>query len=94
VLDIDEATQRWALQFGLTVVAREPGRALLRADAEDYCLELVEDRAADHDHTAWELAADCTPDEAAAEMIEMSLDPVWKSRRCSMLSLSTGVVPV
>ena len=52
VLDIDEATQRWALQFGLTVVAREPGRALLRADAEDYCLELVEDRAADHDHTA------------------------------------------
>jgi len=68
VLDIDEATQRWALQFGLTVVAREPGRALLRADAEDYCLELVEDRAADHDHTAWELAADCTPDEAAAHL--------------------------
>lgn len=68
VLDLDEATARWSVQFGLEVVAREPGRALLRADCEDYCLELVPDARPDHDHTGWELAADCTIEEAAAHL--------------------------
>ena len=44
VLDIDEAAARWSIQFGLTIVAKERGRALLACDSEDYCLELVEDR--------------------------------------------------
>ena len=68
VLDLDEATARWSVQFGLEVVAREPGRSLLRADSEDYCLELVQDATPDHDHSAWELAADCSLDEAAAHL--------------------------
>jgi catechol 2,3-dioxygenase-like lactoylglutathione lyase family enzyme len=68
VLDLDEATARWSVQFGLEVVAKEPGRSLLRCDAEDYCLELVQDAEADHDHSAWELAADCSLDEAAAQL--------------------------
>ena len=68
VLDLDEATARWSVQFGLEVVAKEPGRSLLRCDSEDYCLELVEDAEADHDHSAWELAADCSLDEAAAHL--------------------------
>ena len=42
--------------------------ALLRADSEDYCLELVQDATPDHDHSAWELAADCSLDEAAAHL--------------------------
>jgi len=68
VLDLDEATARWSVQFGLEVVAKEPGRSLLRCDAEDYCLELVQDAEADHDHSAWELAPDCSLDEAAAHL--------------------------
>ena len=68
VLDLDEATARWSVQFGLEVVAKEPGRSLLRTDSEDYCLELVQDAEADHDHSAWELAADCSLDEAAAHL--------------------------
>ena len=68
VLDLDEATARWSVQFGLEVVAREPGRSLLRADSEDYCLELVQDATPDHDHSAWELAADCSLDDAAAHL--------------------------
>lgn len=68
VLDLDEATARWSVQFGLEVVAKEPGRSLLRCDSEDYCLELVQDAEADHDHSAWELAADCSLDEAAAHL--------------------------
>ncbi len=68
VLDLDEAAARWSVQFGLEVVAKEPGRALLRADAEDYCLELVQDTQADHDHSAWELADDCSLDEAAKHL--------------------------
>ncbi len=66
VLDLDEAAARWAIQFGLTIVAKESGRALLACDSEDYCLELVEDREPDHDHTGWELAADCSLADAAA----------------------------
>ncbi len=66
VLDLDEAAARWAIQFGLTIVAKESGRALLACDSEDYCLELVEDREPDHDHTGWELAADCSLYDAAA----------------------------
>ncbi|MEI7438490.1 MAG: hypothetical protein WCK20_02335, partial [Thermoleophilia bacterium] len=68
VLDVDEAAARWSIQFGLTVVAKERGRALLACDSEDYCLELVEDREADHDHTGWELAADCSLETAAAHL--------------------------
>jgi len=68
VLDLDEATARWSVQFGLEVVAKEPGRALLRCDSEDYCLELVQDAEADHDHSAWELAEDCSLDEAAKHL--------------------------
>ena len=68
VLNLDEATARWSVQFGLEVVAKEPGRSLLRADSEDYCLELVQDAEADHDHSAWELAADCSIEEAAKHL--------------------------
>jgi catechol 2,3-dioxygenase-like lactoylglutathione lyase family enzyme len=68
VLDLDEATARWSVQFGLEVVAKEPGRSLLRCDSEDYCLELVQDAEADHDHSAWELAEDCSLDEAAKHL--------------------------
>ncbi|MGI9186222.1 MAG: VOC family protein [Gaiellales bacterium] len=68
VLDVDEATARWSVQFGLEVVAKEPGRSLLRADSEDYCLELVQDAEPDHDHSAWELAADCSLEDAAKHL--------------------------
>lgn len=68
VLDVDEASVRWSVQFGLEIVARDGDRALLRADSEDYCLELVQDAVPDQDHTGWELAPDCPLDEAAAHL--------------------------
>lgn len=74
VLDVDEASNRWSVQFGLEIVARDDDRALLRADSEDYCLELVRDAAPDHDHTGWELTPDCPLEEAAAHLDACGID--------------------
>ena len=72
VLDVDEAAARWSIQFGLTIVAKERGRALLACDSEDYCLELVEDREADHDHI-WMPAACTTTAKPMARCVSSTL---------------------
>ena len=43
VADLDEASPRWAIQFGLVERRREDGRAFLACNDEPYCLELRED---------------------------------------------------
>lgn len=68
VADLDEASTRWQLQFGLVERSREAGRALLACNDERYCLELVEGASPGHDHTAFELAADCPLAEARAHL--------------------------
>ena len=55
VADLEEATRRWAIQFGLSVRPGEPGRALLSCDDEPFSVELVEGGPPGHDHTAYEL---------------------------------------
>ena len=60
VADIDEATARWAIQFGLTERSREDGRALLSCDDEPYSLELIEGDYPGHDHTGFELRRSCS----------------------------------
>ena len=66
VADLDEASARWQLQFALVERSREGGRALLACNDEPYCLELVEGGSPGHDHFAFELAVDCSLDDARA----------------------------
>jgi catechol 2,3-dioxygenase-like lactoylglutathione lyase family enzyme len=60
VADVEEASARWAAQFGL--VERAPGR--LACDDEPYCLEL----ATADPHVAYELRRSCTLDDARAHL--------------------------
>lgn len=53
--DVEEATRRWNIQFGLTPTAVEPTRALLRCGYEPYSLELVRGEPGGVDHVAYEL---------------------------------------
>jgi catechol-2,3-dioxygenase len=68
VADVDEAADRWAVQFGFTVRQRAPGRALLACDDEDCSLELIKGRPAGHDHTAFELGRECSLADARAHL--------------------------
>ncbi len=66
VADVEEASARWQIQFGLAERSCTEGRALLACNDEPYCLELVQEPDPGHDHFAFELARDCTLDEARA----------------------------
>ena len=68
VADLDEATKRWCVQFGLVERDREGGRAFLACNDEPYSLELIEGGRPGHDHTAFELAAATALDDARAEL--------------------------
>jgi catechol 2,3-dioxygenase-like lactoylglutathione lyase family enzyme len=68
VADLSEASERWQLQFGLVERSRDGGRALLACNDEPYCLELVEGSSPGHDHSAFELAVDCSLDDARAHL--------------------------
>jgi catechol 2,3-dioxygenase-like lactoylglutathione lyase family enzyme len=58
VADLDEASARWCRQFGLVERSRDAASALLACNDEPYSLELVAGPPG-HDHSAFELAADC-----------------------------------
>jgi catechol 2,3-dioxygenase-like lactoylglutathione lyase family enzyme len=66
VADLDEARARWSREFGLLDRGGDD-RALLACEDEPYSLELVEGRPGHH-HTAFELAAGCSLEHAAAEL--------------------------
>ncbi len=66
VADLDEATPRWALQFGLVERERRDGRAFLACNDEPYSVEFVENGRPGHDHYAFELAAGCSLADARA----------------------------
>ncbi|MGL6279275.1 MAG: VOC family protein [Gaiella sp.] len=68
VADLDEAAARWCLQFGLVERARADGRAYLACNDEPYSLELIEGERPGHDHFAFELARDCTLDDARTHL--------------------------
>lgn len=68
VEDLEEATPRWAIQFGLSERRGQVGRALLACDYEPYSLELLESDRPGHDHTGFELAKDCTIDGARSHL--------------------------
>ncbi|MCX7623578.1 MAG: VOC family protein [Thermomicrobium sp.] len=53
--DLEAATRRWSIQFGLTLSHRDTNRAVLRCGYEDYSLELVHGTPPGFDHVAYEL---------------------------------------
>ena len=82
VADLDEASARWCIQFGLVERSRGDGRALLACNDEPYSLELVESGRPGHDHAAFELRHDCTLDDARAHLD--AADHPWEERDGSL----------
>jgi catechol 2,3-dioxygenase-like lactoylglutathione lyase family enzyme len=74
VADVGEAAERWALQFGLTERSRDAGRATLACDDEQLALELLAGDEPGFDHVAWELAHDCSLDDALAHLDAAGVD--------------------
>ena len=68
VADLDEATARWCIEFGLTETSRDGNRSFLRCGYEPYSLELIEEGEPGFDHQAFELARGTTLDAAASHV--------------------------
>jgi catechol-2,3-dioxygenase len=67
VPDLDEATERWSRQFGLTLRRRDGERAYLRCAYEDYSLELIQSDTPGFDHAGWQLAQGATAADLGAD---------------------------
>jgi catechol-2,3-dioxygenase len=76
VMNLDEATNRWCIQFGLAERHTENGRSYLACNDEPYCLELIERDAPGLDHYAFELQRGCSLD-AAREHLDTHGAP-WR----------------
>jgi catechol 2,3-dioxygenase-like lactoylglutathione lyase family enzyme len=74
VADISEATDRWAIQLGLTVRERDDRRATLACDYEPYSLELVAGERPGADHAGFELACGVTLEDAAAHLQALGVE--------------------
>jgi len=70
VADLDEASARWATQFGLRLCERDAQRVTLACDDEPCALELVLGGPAGLDHVAYELARACSIEQARAHLQE------------------------
>jgi catechol-2,3-dioxygenase len=68
VADLDEATARWCIQFGLTETSRDGNHTFLRCGYEPYSLELIEGAEPGFDHQAFELARGTTLEDAASHI--------------------------
>ena len=73
VADVEEAAARWGVQFGLLDRGRDGGRALLSCDDEPYSLELAQGEHPGHDHTGFELARNCSLDDARAHLRSLGI---------------------
>ena len=73
VTDLEEATQRWARQFGLVVGERGPRRVALSCDDEPCAVELLTGEPAGFDHVAWELDGSCSVEQAREHLTELGL---------------------
>jgi catechol-2,3-dioxygenase len=66
--DVEAAAERWALQFGLLLRSSDRECAVLSCEDEPCSLALLRSETAGHVHTAFELARDCTLDDARAHL--------------------------
>ena len=92
VADLEEASARWQIQFGLVERSRGGGRALLACNDEPYCLELVEGGQPGHDHTAFELRRGCSLDDARAHLTASGVG--WEERDDSLFVADPDGRPV
>ena len=92
VTDLEEASARWQIQFGLVERSRGGGRALLACNDEPYCLELVEGGRSGHDHTAFELRRGCSLDDARAHLTASGVG--WEEREDSLFVADPDGRPV
>jgi catechol 2,3-dioxygenase-like lactoylglutathione lyase family enzyme len=74
VADLDEAAERWSLQFGLVVRERREDRIRLACDDEPYSLELIAGHPAGFDHVGWELARGCSLEDARAHLAGLGVE--------------------
>jgi catechol-2,3-dioxygenase len=74
VADLDEAARRWCLQFGLTERARDARRAELSCGDEPLALELIAGGDPGFHHVAYELARECSVDDALAHLRAHDVD--------------------
>ena len=74
VADLDAATRRWSIQFGLTVREQRGDRALLACAYEPYSLELVVGPSPGADHTGYELARGVSLEQAAAQLDRLGVE--------------------
>jgi catechol-2,3-dioxygenase len=72
--DVADATQRWSIQFGLTVREVAPERARLACAYEPYSLELVQSDDPGADHTGYELVRGASLDDAAAHLTRLGVE--------------------
>ncbi|MFN0153905.1 MAG: VOC family protein [Gaiella sp.] len=82
VADLDEASARWQLQFGLVERRRDGNRAYLACNDEPYCLELVGEGRPGHDHFAFELHPECSLDDACSHLERLGV--VWSEAEGSL----------
>lgn len=89
VSDLEEASARWAAQFGLTPRARGEREAVLTCDDEPRALVLVEaaGEAPGFERVGWELAPDCSLDEAAAHLDGLGIAHVRGAGRLELTDL-------
>ena len=81
--DLDEASARWALQFGLVERRRTDDRAYLACNDEPYSLELSVGGEPGLDHYAFELHRTCALDDARTHL--ESSDVAWREEDDSIL---------
>jgi len=79
---VEEATARWAIQFGFTESSREPGRVRLKCGYEPYSLELIRADDVGFDHTGYELARDTSLQDAALHLDHLGIS--FESRASSI----------
>ena len=87
VTDLDEASRRWSLQFGLTERERDGGSSTLVCDDEPRALVLQAARRGEHPGFArvgWELSPDCSLEDAAAHLDGLGIAEVRHEDRLEL----------
>ncbi|MGF1473618.1 MAG: VOC family protein [Rubrobacteraceae bacterium] len=74
VTDVEDAANRWAIQFGLALRERDGHRARLACDDEPYSLELLAAAAPGVEHVAYELRRSCSLDDARQHFEELGVE--------------------